>query len=322
MEMIHRVFDFCGREIRVTKQEHKVYFIAKDVASVLEITWSGATLGGIPKQNIRMLKFNTQDRDREFTCLDRGGLLRLIMRSNKPEAMRFQDWVLDEVIPSVLDTGSYSANPNPQVSPLMEQTLANMSQIMLMFGHRQNELDQKIKPLTERVMVIDQKIEPINHRVTDIEEDRKKEIVLSRWNAQNDYARNKDVQSAYFPGINENVVGNMLRVAGAETESVKLCTDDGTYGFEALKIDGLDIHIRKVQDSIEFQKETKGNYQFTSEYLVDQEFFRVRKDTFRASKRVRLTWSKYLTKAGHKLRLIKKNRKAAKKMRPEDRRVK
>ena len=35
------------------------------------------------------------------------GFYRLVLRSNKPEAERFQDWVTEEVLPSIRRTGVY-----------------------------------------------------------------------------------------------------------------------------------------------------------------------------------------------------------------------
>ncbi|CDH25484.1 Similar to bacteriophage protein (fragment) [Xenorhabdus bovienii str. kraussei Becker Underwood] len=35
-------------------------------------------------------------------------MFRLVMRSNLPSAERFQDWVFESVLPSIMETGSYS----------------------------------------------------------------------------------------------------------------------------------------------------------------------------------------------------------------------
>lgn len=40
-------------------------------------------------------------------CIDEAGLYRLIMRSNKPEAVAFQEWVTAEVLPTIRKTGGY-----------------------------------------------------------------------------------------------------------------------------------------------------------------------------------------------------------------------
>ena len=43
---------------------------------------------------------------------------RLIMRSNLPNAVKFQDWVCEDILPSIRKTGSYAANSNP-VEPVI-----------------------------------------------------------------------------------------------------------------------------------------------------------------------------------------------------------
>lgn len=42
------------------------------------------------------------------TVVSESGLYRLVMRSNVPKAEEFQDWLTDEVIPSIMATGTYS----------------------------------------------------------------------------------------------------------------------------------------------------------------------------------------------------------------------
>ena len=49
--------------------------------------------------------------------ISESGLYKLIMRSDKPIAATFQDWVTQEVLPSIRKTGSYSLQQDrPQVS--------------------------------------------------------------------------------------------------------------------------------------------------------------------------------------------------------------
>jgi prophage antirepressor-like protein len=42
-----------------------------------------------------------------YTAISESGLYKLIMRSDKPEARKFQDWVTREVLPSIRKTGGY-----------------------------------------------------------------------------------------------------------------------------------------------------------------------------------------------------------------------
>lgn len=40
-------------------------------------------------------------------CINESGLYKLIMRSNKPSAKRFQDWVTRDVLPAIRKDGAY-----------------------------------------------------------------------------------------------------------------------------------------------------------------------------------------------------------------------
>lgn len=66
----------------------------------------------------------------EMLCINEPNLYRLIFRSNKKEAKAFQDWVFEEVLPAIRQTGSYSVPrkeiPNSEIvkdPQLVMQTL-------------------------------------------------------------------------------------------------------------------------------------------------------------------------------------------------------
>ena len=55
------------------------------------------------------------------TLISESGLYKLIMRSNKPAAKEFQDWVTKEVLPSINATGSYvTGQPSKQPSQYLQ----------------------------------------------------------------------------------------------------------------------------------------------------------------------------------------------------------
>lgn len=46
--------------------------------------------------------------NREMVVISESGLYRLVLTSRKPQSEPFQDWVVQEVLPSIRKTGSYS----------------------------------------------------------------------------------------------------------------------------------------------------------------------------------------------------------------------
>ena len=59
----------------------------------------------------------------QATLVTEAGLYRLIMRSNKPEAKRYQKWVFEDVLPTLHRTGIYTTPgfEKPQISELAQQ---------------------------------------------------------------------------------------------------------------------------------------------------------------------------------------------------------
>jgi prophage antirepressor-like protein len=50
-------------------------------------------------------RINTSQKTTALIC--ESGLYKLIMRSDKPEAARFQGWVTQDVLPTIRKTGAY-----------------------------------------------------------------------------------------------------------------------------------------------------------------------------------------------------------------------
>ena len=93
--------------------DNNVWFVAKDLAEALEYDQTANALK-ICKQSSSMDELNKINSLSPATkWIPESDVYRLIMRSNKAEAEKFQDWVVEEVLPSIRKTGSYSVQPTP-----------------------------------------------------------------------------------------------------------------------------------------------------------------------------------------------------------------
>lgn len=101
-------YDFRAHSVRVVIRDGEPWFVATDVARSLGYRNSPDAVRNLEDRqkgthNVRTLKGN-----QELTIISEGGLYRLVLRSRKPEAVAFSDWVTDEVLPSIRKTGSYN----------------------------------------------------------------------------------------------------------------------------------------------------------------------------------------------------------------------
>lgn len=104
-------FNPSNTPIRVQVINNEPWFVAKDVAKALNISWSGRTLEQIPPEWKGMMKFITPRGEQEMTCITEAGMYKLAFRCQSSEvADKFTNWVAGEVLPSIRKTGSYSVS--------------------------------------------------------------------------------------------------------------------------------------------------------------------------------------------------------------------
>lgn len=111
-QMIERMNEFSfsqnKRPIRVVEINGKTWFVARDVASNLNIHWKGDTLAQIPDEWSCMTNLVIQGQRRSVRLINEPAIYKLAFRSNSGKADKFTNWVASEVLPSIRKTGSYS----------------------------------------------------------------------------------------------------------------------------------------------------------------------------------------------------------------------
>jgi len=114
--------EYKGNPIRIhLDASGEPWWFAEDLVSPLGL------------KHIRQAVTNLDESEKDYVILNdvnRGtprrsivsesGLYKLIMRSHKSQAKVFQDWVTKEVLPSIRKTGSYSANPQNDLTEIVK----------------------------------------------------------------------------------------------------------------------------------------------------------------------------------------------------------
>ncbi|MDC6407299.1 Bro-N domain-containing protein [Xylella fastidiosa subsp. multiplex] len=103
-------FDFHSHTVRVVMRDGNPWFIATDVAVALGYRDAANAARHVGAHQKGTHIVSTIKGNQELTIVSEGGLYRLVLRSRKPEAVAFSDWVTDEVLPSIRKTGSYVNN--------------------------------------------------------------------------------------------------------------------------------------------------------------------------------------------------------------------
>jgi prophage antirepressor-like protein len=116
MTAMLRLFEFEGSDIRVIDRNGNPWFVLVDVCRVLHIVNASQAADRLDDDEQATLSkteagnFNDLGSVGDMpTIINEPGLYRLVMRSNKPEAKRFQKWVTGTVLPSIRKHGGYIA---------------------------------------------------------------------------------------------------------------------------------------------------------------------------------------------------------------------
>lgn len=97
--------------IRVTLIGGEPCFCLRDVCIVLEIKNQNPDRFQLDSKGVTKNVIPTSGGEQEVTFINEPNLYRVIFRSNKPEAKAFQDWVFNDVLPTIRKTGAY-VHPN------------------------------------------------------------------------------------------------------------------------------------------------------------------------------------------------------------------
>ncbi|MDV3002447.1 MAG: hypothetical protein N5P05_004102 (plasmid) [Chroococcopsis gigantea SAG 12.99] len=105
-------FIFQSSQIRVAVINNEPWFHASDVASAIgHSNPSKAVADNVSPKYNQQLDLGLPGKQPIF--ISEAGLYQLILRSNLPKAEPFQEWIVEEVLPSIRKTGSYSPNLTP-----------------------------------------------------------------------------------------------------------------------------------------------------------------------------------------------------------------
>ena len=142
-------FNFENTEVRVAQQNGDIWFCLKDVCHILDIKDRSSGKFQFDDKGVAKLSTPTSSGDQELIFINEPNLYRVIFRSNKAEAKQFQNWVFNEVLPSIRKTGGYMTTI-PNETP--EETMARA---LMIAKDKIEQRDKQIEVLRPKAEVYD-----------------------------------------------------------------------------------------------------------------------------------------------------------------------
>ncbi|MDY5519678.1 phage antirepressor KilAC domain-containing protein [Campylobacter lanienae] len=103
-----QVFNCELGSIRVIVENGEPFFMASDLCQVLEYKNGRDTINRLFPKGVAKYYTPTNGGNQLFSYLTEPQMYKLIMRSNAKNAEAFQDWICNEVLPTIRKTGAYS----------------------------------------------------------------------------------------------------------------------------------------------------------------------------------------------------------------------
>ncbi len=139
-------------DIRTVMEYERLLFCAKDVAEALGYADSDQAVRAHCKAaRTRPVDFTGQVRHVSF--IPEYDVYRLVMRSKLPGAERFQDWVVDEVLPAIRKTGRF------EIAPAVPQDMGEALQLAADLWRQNAAQAQQLQIQTQELAVKDEQLE-------------------------------------------------------------------------------------------------------------------------------------------------------------------
>jgi prophage antirepressor-like protein len=175
------VFDFNAKKVRTLTVDGEVLFRASDVAKVLGVQTNGL-LSRIPEKEISLADLLSEGGIQKTKFLRESGLYRAILRSDKPEAEKFIEWVTNEVLPSIRKQGFYVTEKLKDELAAQNVELARKEQVILSLQKKKRKSPRVSVPNYNVLDGFEPKMEMM--RIEDLLEPEKSMAALRRIQAQ------------------------------------------------------------------------------------------------------------------------------------------
>ena len=145
MDLINQIdetFKFEKKEIRVIGTYNEPWFVAKDICDILGLKNVTESLRNIPEKWKTSETLRASYNSQNMNILSEPAVYKLIMRSNKPIAHKFQEVVCEEILPSIRRTGEFK----------LKKLLEEQKKILKNNEEKNKEKDTHIKILENKIL--------------------------------------------------------------------------------------------------------------------------------------------------------------------------
>lgn len=173
MELIDYKFDNNEFNIKIYGTYNDPWFVGKEICELLGISKPKDFLKNLDnkyKQHPSIL-LDGWSQKRKVTLINEPALYWCILRCNKPEAKKFQEWVCMDVLPTLRRTGEYNMNKLKQDN---EKLLHDKTQLSLQVA----VLEESKQLCDRRIDTLEDQVDELNKRRFLVDPDEQKTTTI------------------------------------------------------------------------------------------------------------------------------------------------
>ena len=162
-------FLFESKQVRIVPDERgDPWFVAADICRVLELPDVTRALRGLDDDERGTTvaekwdgvgdKLSGRNTAVSMNTISEPGLYKLLARSHKPEAKRFDRWVRHEVLPSIRKTGAYQLPDARQIGGIVKAVVGKQ------IDHLEGEIGRLVARMNTLVIEHDSRVAAVEYR--------------------------------------------------------------------------------------------------------------------------------------------------------------
>lgn len=120
------IYNFNQNQVRTEVKNFQPWFCLNDICNILDITDKPQLRKRLNERGMCLIPTPTAGGKQKTYYINESNLYRCILKSDKPQAKNFENWICEEVLPQIRKTGAYGVPAETAPAPLDAKTLGGV----------------------------------------------------------------------------------------------------------------------------------------------------------------------------------------------------
>jgi len=159
-------FSYTIQSVRIQIDDQgNPWFCLKDVCDSLNLTSPSKVLLRLNRKGVNSIQVTPINSEvkQAHTFINEPNLYRVIFRSDKPEAVKFQDWVFEQVLPTLRKTGRYQipqtrianiGENRQQILQAIQDGINNLKELAILLDKPWNNVQRTVNHMVHKGQLI------------------------------------------------------------------------------------------------------------------------------------------------------------------------